>query len=43
MFRVELAIQGPYKACIGNIRLRLQELQKDDVEAQKIKMEKYES
>lgn len=43
MFRVEQAAKGPYKASISDMRLRLQELQKEDVEAKKIKTEKRES
>ena len=42
-FRVELAAEGPYKASIGGIRLRLQELQEEDAEAKKIRTEKRKS
>ena len=37
--RTELADEGPYKASIGSMRLRLQELQETDSEAQKIRAE----
>ena len=36
-FRVELADEGPYKASIGSMRLRLQELQESDSQAQKVR------
>ena len=38
-FRAELADEGPCKASIGGRRLRLQELQKEDAQAQKIRSE----
>lgn len=43
MFQAELAGQGPYKTSIGGIRLKLQKLQKENTEAQKMKTEKRES
>ena len=36
-FQTELADKNPYTASIGGIRLRLGELQKSDIEAQKVK------
>ena len=39
-FRQELAAEGPYKASIGGMRLRLVELQAEDGQAQKIRAEK---
>ena len=41
-FQTELAAKSPYKASIGGIRLKLQELQREDAQAQKIRAEKYE-
>ena len=37
MFRAKLANKGPYKANIGNMRLRLQELQKTNRKTQKLR------
>ena len=37
---MELAAEGPYKASIGGMRLRLQELQEEDAEAKKIRTKK---
>ena len=37
IFRAELADEDPYKASIGDIRLRLSELQESDPEAQELK------
>ena len=39
-FRQELAAEGPYKASIGGMRLRLVELQVEDGQARKIRAEK---
>ena len=39
-FRQELAAEGPYKASIGGMRLRLVELQTEDGQARKIRAEK---
>ncbi len=39
MFRAELTDEAPYKASIGGICLKLQELQESDSQAQKIKAE----
>ena len=39
-FHQELAAEGPYKASIGGMRLRLVELQAEDGQAQKIRAEK---
>ena len=39
-FRQELAAEGPYKASIGGMRLRLVELQAEDGQARKIRAEK---
>ena len=36
-FRLELANEGPYQASIGSMRLRLQELQETDSEAQELR------
>ena len=43
MFQVELVTKGLYKASICGIMLRLEEIQEEDSEAQKIRTEKYES
>lgn len=40
-FRTELADEGPHPASIGSMRLRLQELQEEDVEAQGTKAGKF--
>ena len=42
-FWVELAAKGPYKAGISGMRLKLQELQEKNTEAQKIRSEKRQS
>ena len=39
-FRQELAVEGPYKASIRGMRLRLVELQAEDGQARKIRAEK---
>ena len=41
--RTKLDAKSPYKASIGGMRLRLQELQEEDAKAPKIRMEKDES
>ena len=38
-FQAELADEDPYKASIGGMRLRLQELQEEDAQAQKVRAE----
>ena len=41
-FRQDLTSEGPYKVSIGGMRLRLQELQEEDTQAQMIRAEKLE-
>ena len=40
MFCQELAVEGPYQASIGGMRLRLVELQAENGQVQKIRAEK---